>query len=241
MLLALFLLLFHRFGLIKSTEEPCVTVSGEDPSKPCVFPFVQEGVTYNECAWYGGYAAWCSTRNNANNVTLRRGNCAATCPIPEKPCMAVIDEMYSGPCVFPFVYMGVTHNTCLWDGQNFVHWCSTLNDNKSETVMRGNCGSGCPIPEDEKCLTVLGEKCIFPFKFNDVTYYECTWDYSNTPWCSTKVDPSGAEIYSKDHDSSIFRQSYNPVCGFSVLKQVRLCAVLPTENWLGSSTNHIQT
>ena len=57
--------------------------------------------------------------------------------------------------------------------------------------MRGNCGSGCPIPEEDKCLTESGDKCIFPFKFNDVTYYECTWDYSNTPWCSTEADPSG--------------------------------------------------
>ena len=42
------------------------------------------------------------------------------------------------------------------------------------------------------------------------------------------------------HDSSIFRQSSNPVCGFSMMEQVRLCAVWPTENWLGSSINHIQ-
>ena len=179
MLLASFLFLSvvnSGFGLNRSIGELCVTVSGEDPSKPCVFPFVQEGVTYNECAWSGGHTAWCSTRNDANNVTLRRGDCAgglpymmsakfsdfltvpsplcpnsmqclsanlgyfltplppvctsyleappATCPIPEKPCMAVIDEIYSDPCVFPFVYKGVTHNTCAWDGQNCVYWSS---------------------------------------------------------------------------------------------------------------------
>ena len=50
----------------------------------------------------------------------------------------------------------------------------------------------------------------------------------------------GPEIYSEDHDSSIFRQSSNPVCGFSMMEQVRLCAVWPMENWLGSSMNHIQ-
>ena len=32
----------------------------------------------------------------------------------------------------------------------------------------------------------------------------------------------------------------NSVCCFSMMKQVRLCAVWPTENWLGSSRNHIQ-
>ena len=32
----------------------------------------------------------------------------------------------------------------------------------------------------------------------------------------------------------------NPVCGFSMMEQVRLCSVWPMENWLGSSMNHIQ-
>ena len=42
------------------------------------------------------------------------------------------------------------------------------------------------------------------------------------------------------HACSILRQSSNPVCGFSMMKQVKLCAVWSTENWLGSSVNHIQ-
>ena len=37
--------------------------------------------------------------------------------------------------------------------------------------------------------------CIFPFKFNDVTYYQCTTAGNDegdiTPWCSTLVDDSG--------------------------------------------------
>ena len=32
------------------------------------------------------------------------------------------------------------------------------------------------------------------------------------------------------HDSRILRQSSNPVCGYSMMEQVRLCAVWPTEN-----------
>ena len=35
------------------------------------------------------------------------------------------------------------------------------------------------------------------------------------------------------HECSILRQSSNPVCGFAMMEQVRLCAVWPTENWLG--------
>ena len=48
------------------------------------------------------------------------------------------------------------------------------------------------------------------------------------------------EIYSEEHTSRIFRQSSNPISGFSMMEQVRLCAVWPMENWLGSSMNHIQ-
>ena len=40
------------------------------------------------------------------------------------------------------------------------------------------------------------------------------------------------------HDRRIFRP--NPVCGFSMMEQVRLCAVWPRENWLGSSMNQKQ-
>ena len=43
------------------------------------------------------------------------------------------------------------------------------------------------------------------------------------------------------HESRILRQSSNPVCGFSMMGQVRLCAVWPMENGLGSSLNHIRT
>ena len=44
------------------------------------------------------------------------------------------------------------------------------------------------------CRTVADDPCIFPFKFNNVTYSNCTWDYSNTAWCSTSVDVHGIHI-----------------------------------------------
>ena len=42
------------------------------------------------------------------------------------------------------------------------------------------------------------------------------------------------------HDGRIFGHSLNPVCGFSMMEQVRLCAVWPMENWLGTSLNQIR-
>ena len=35
------------------------------------------------------------------------------------------------------------------------------------------------------------QKCIFPFKFWDITFNSCTLFRENGPWCSTKVDING--------------------------------------------------
>ena len=112
----------------------------------------------------------------------------------EQICVTLPGEGPSKPCAFPFIHEGVTYNQCAWDENNSVYWCSTKNNDEGESISGGNCGSGCPIPEDDKCMTESDEQCVFPFIFNNVTYYECTWDYSNTAWCSTKVDPSGVHV-----------------------------------------------
>ena len=48
------------------------------------------------------------------------------------------------------------------------------------------------------------------------------------------------ELLALKQESRILRQSSNTASGFSMMEQVRLCAVRPMENWLGSSMNHIQ-
>ena len=48
-----------------------------------------------------------------------------------------------------------------------------------------------------------------------------------------------AEFLALKHQSRILGHSSDPVCGFSMMEQVRLCAVWPTENWLGSFLNQI--
>ena len=45
-----------------------------------------------------------------------------------------------------------------------------------------------------------------------------------------ELSSSNEELFPNPAD-----QLSNPVCGFSMLEQVKLCAVWPTENWLGSS------
>ena len=46
---------------------------------------------------------------------------------------------------------------------------------------------------------------------------------------------AAAEILALKHESRILGHSSNPVSGFYMMDQVRLCAVWPTENWLGTS------
>ena len=53
-------------------------------------------------------------------------------------------------------------------------------------------------------------------------------------------DALRTEFLALKHESRILGHSSNPVRGFSMTEQVRLCAVWPTENWLGSPLNHIQ-
>ena len=48
------------------------------------------------------------------------------------------------------------------------------------------------------------------------------------------------EILALEHESRNLGHSSNPVCGFSVMEHVRLCALWSTDNWHGSSLNKIQ-
>ena len=44
------------------------------------------------------------------------------------------------------------------------------------------------------------------------------------------------EFLALKHESRILGHSSNPVFGFSMIKQVRLCTVWPMKNWLGPSS-----
>ena len=58
-------------------------------------------------------------------------------------------------------------------------------------------------------------------------------------WRSSGLFP--AEFLALKHESRILRHSTSPVCGFSMMEQVRLIAVWPMENLLGSSLSQIQS
>ena len=78
----------------------------------------------------------------------------------------------------------------------------------------------------------------------DANANKITKSISSSRWeiCQTRriVVELQTEFLALKHESRILRHSSNPVCGFSLMEQVRLCAVWPMENWLGSSLNQIQ-
>merc|ERR1712233_298836 len=52
------------------------------------------------------------------------------------------------------------------------------------------------------CLTKANDTCIFPFTYNGVEYYRCTYADSPTPWCATMVDPNNTVVTNNWGDCS---------------------------------------
>ena len=56
---------------------------GDDPGKPCVYPFTYKEITYTECTTFeNNNTHWCSTEVDAsgNYIDGKWGNCNAKCP-----------------------------------------------------------------------------------------------------------------------------------------------------------------
>merc|ERR1711862_1087744 len=60
------------------------------------------------------------------------------------------------------------------------------------------------------CLTKANDTCIFPFKYNGVEYYRCTYADSPTPWCATMVDPNNTVVTNNWGDCSTSQFSNYP-------------------------------
>merc|ERR1712064_239879 len=61
------------------------------------------------------------------------------------------------------------------------------------------------------CMTLDNTVCVFPFKYNDVEYYKCTYASSPTPWCATKVDANGTVVINNWGDCANTQTSACPV------------------------------
>merc|ERR1711902_70754 len=62
----------------------------------------------------------------------------------------------------------------------------------------------------DPCLTKANDTCIFPFTYNGVEYYRCTYADSPTPWCATMVDPNNTVATNRWGDCSTSQFSNCP-------------------------------
>ena len=83
--------------------------------------------------------------------------------------------------------MGKNERTCGWpSGSKMPFFDSISPFILAETICVTDGGAAANKP------------CIFPFKFNGVTHFQCTWDQAHLTkhkaWCSTLVDATGHHV-----------------------------------------------
>ena len=52
------------------------------------------------------------------------------------------------------------------------------------------------FPESD-CKTDHNEPCVFPFIYEGIKYFDCTYAKYQAPWCSTRVDGNDQFIKNK--------------------------------------------
>jgi len=85
------------------------------------------------------------------------------------------------------------------EGQDRIHFGDTASGVEAPSIDKR-------VPES--CRTTSGEKCVFPFIFKGIKYYECTFSESSTPWCALEKDSSGKVVTNRWGDCS----TYNRIC-----------------------------
>ncbi|XP_028648308.1 uncharacterized protein LOC114644336 [Erpetoichthys calabaricus] len=142
----------------------------------CAFPFTYQNKEYNFCTtanWNVG-RPWCSLNTQYDNKWTH-------CPTSGV-------QTFSGnaerpDCVFPFIYKGVTYNSCT-NVDSHEDWCS-ITTNYDQEKLWGYCET-----KSEFRTTggnANGAPCAFPFTYKGKPYKHCiTYDENRQlPWCST--------------------------------------------------------
>lgn len=99
-------------------------------------------LSINDCSWIPKcYSARPSTNANCRtqdeSTTIQSGKTDNDNPHPDQP------------CVFPFIWAGVKHNSCVNDDDAGGSWCSTKVDRYGKYIDRkwGICSPTCPVSD----------------------------------------------------------------------------------------------
>ncbi|XP_025032581.1 uncharacterized protein LOC103062755, partial [Python bivittatus] len=142
---------------------------GNFNGKACVFPFTYNNRIFFTCTTEGttDWNFWCAT-TGSYDADKKWSYCADT-RLNAKP---------KGPCVFPFLYNGVSYSSCTTAGDsNGKLWCS-LSGNYNVNPIWTYCQPSEQLP------------CSFPFTYKKNSYNSCTRDDTteNVLWCATTPD-----------------------------------------------------
>ncbi|XP_073448050.1 uncharacterized protein [Aquarana catesbeiana] len=160
------------------------TVGGNANGQPCVFPFIYASKSYSECTGSPGNNLWCATTSNYD-TDGKWGYCSC------KSTYAVGGTAHGEPCVFPFTYNSKLYSDCTGDDASEGRlWCATTT-NFDKDKKWGYC--------TRNLISAVGgnadgQPCVFPFKYNEKWYSDCTNDGTSDVrfWCATTAD------YNKD-------------------------------------------
>jgi len=125
----------------------------------CVFPFSFNGRSYSSCTtashsgnWYR--SQWCATstyRNGAwyDSKTPSHQNSWGYCyKNPAERAKGCSRTVSGKPCIFPFNYLGIAHNSCQGHG-----WCATSVDTSRNMVAWSRCDGSCYSREENETPT----------------------------------------------------------------------------------------
>uniref|UniRef100_A0A8C5CVP7 Matrix metalloproteinase-9 n=1 Tax=Gadus morhua TaxID=8049 RepID=A0A8C5CVP7_GADMO len=155
------------------------TLYGNAEGALCHFPFTFLGKSYSSCTTDGrsDNLPWCSTTADFG-TDKKFGFC------PSELLYTFGGNSDDKPCVFPFVFLGETYDSCTTEGRSDGYrWCSTT-DNFDNDMKFGFC------PSRETAVVggnSEGESCRFPFQFQGNSYDSCTSEGRNDGrlWCAT--------------------------------------------------------
>jgi len=111
--------------------------------------------------------------------------------------------------------MGVTYTSCTNAGGFYPAWCSTKTDIYGNHVIGnyGDCNLNtrtCSVattttaPTTTTTASTCSTPCKFPFIYQGVVHYACTYAGGFTPaWCSTATDAYGKHIIGNYADCAV--------------------------------------